>query len=331
MKKHYSIPVFVPHLGCQNECVFCDQEKITGQTGGFDEGAVRRTIEKFLGIIKNRIGINPVGTEIAFFGGSFTGLKREHMTRLLEIAGGYMERCEMIGGIRVSTRPDCISPEIVDILLRYNVKSVELGIQSMSDEVLAACKRGHTAKDTKKACGAIKSAGLQLTGQMMLGLPKSSREIDIKTAEEMADLGVGSARVYPTVVLQGTRLYSMYKSGEYEPITLDEAVFRAKEVKKVFDKNNIKILRMGLCASENINTRNCIGPYHPAFGELVEGELIYDDIQSMGNDPLVVRANKKFMSKVAGHGGKNAKRLKNVKIIEDNSVESVESYETCII
>ena len=278
MKKHYNIPIFITHSGCKNDCVFCNQKIITGQPESSGEQEIRETIEKFIDIIYSRIDNNNsfVGTEIAFFGGSFTGLERAQMIKLLEIANEYIDKYKIIDGIRSSTRPDYISQEIIEILQKYNVKSIELGIQSMFDEVLTACKRGCTVEDTERACGIIKSAGLNLTGQMMLGLPESSREKDIETALKLVDLGIDSARIYPTIVLQGTQLYNMYKRGEYEPLSLDEAVFRAKEVKKIFDLNNIDILRMGLCSSDNISGKSCIGPYHPAFGELVESEIIYD-------------------------------------------------------
>ena len=285
-------------------------------------------IDKNIDRIDGGLQDNCVGTEIAFFGGSFTGIDKQEMMKFLEIANEYI-----VGGapcgIRLSTRPDYISREIIDILLKYNVKSIELGIQSMFDDVLTACQRGHTVNDTENACEIIKSAGISLTGQMMIGLPESNREKDIETAVKLVNLGINSARVYPTVILSGTRLYDLYKNGEYDPLDLDEAVFRAKEIKKIFDLNNIEILRMGLCSSDDVNIKNSenmIGAYHPAFGELVEGEIIYDklvdDIQKNTEKYIIIRANKNNMSKVVGHKRKNIERLrakfpdKNIKIIK---------------
>ena len=328
MKKHYNIPIFVPHQGCPNDCVFCDQKQITGQSGEPDIPDIKEEIEKQINIVTDSLDKNPVKTEIAFFGGSFTGLEIAQMEKYLKLANEYIEKYK-IDGIRLSTRPDYISPQIIDILRRYNVTSVELGIQSMDDDVLAASGRGHTPEDSKRACALIKSAGLALTGQIMLGLPGSNFKSDMQTAEELAHLGIDSARIYPTIVLQGTRLYTMYKSGEYVPLELDEAILRAKEIKKLFDSFDIAILRMGLCSSDNINTKNCIGPYHPAFGELVEGELLYDklseEIKNIKSNSITIRINKKTMSKLVGHKKKNIERLKNLKtinIIEDNSINS---------
>jgi histone acetyltransferase (RNA polymerase elongator complex component) len=328
MKKHYNIPVFITHSGCKNNCVFCNQKIITGQDKSAGEQKARETIEDF---INNRIGNDSAGTEIAFFGGSFTGLERSEMINFLEIADEYMRRHKMITGIRISTRPDCISEEMIGILQKYRVKSIELGIQSMFDDVLSACKRGCTVKDAVRACRIVKSAGINLTGQMMLGLPGSDRAKDIETAKELARLGVDCARIYPTAVLADTELYSMFRRGEYEPIDLGEAVFRAKEIKKIFDKNNIAVLRTGLCSSDIKETDIIAGAYHPAFGELVEGEIIYDmlsekisrDELCSSGEILVLRVNKKNMSKVIGHKRRNIERLKTrfnlkyIKIVED--------------
>lgn len=335
MKKHYNIPVFITHSGCKNSCVFCNQKIITGQSESSGEPEIRQTIEKFIDIIDSiyrRADKNEnyfAGAEIAFFGGSFTGLEKSQMIKFLEIANEYISRHKLIDGIRISTRPDYISREIADILSKYNVKSAELGIQSMFDEVLTACKRGCTVKDAETACEIIKSSGINLTGQMMLGLPESSREKDIETAKRLVNLGVDCARIYPAVILSGTELYTMYKRGEYEPLSLDEAVFRAKEIKKIFDLNHIEILRMGLCSSD-INESDIIaGAYHPAFGELVESEIIYDmlveelrrDAQCASDrNDIIIRLNKKNMSKVVGHKRKNIERLGNIKIIEDNNI-----------
>ena len=342
MKKHYNIPVFITHSGCKNDCVFCNQKIITGQSESSGESETRAVIEKFISTHNknNRTGDDSddyACTEIAFFGGSFTGLEKSVMIKFLETANEYISENKIIKGIRISTRPDYISGEILDILLKYNVKSIELGIQSMFDDVLSACRRGHTVQDSERACKIIKSAGvnLNLTGQMMLGLPCSNRGKDIATAEKLADIGVDCARVYPAAVLAGTRLFDMYKSGEYVPLSLDEAVFRAKEIKKIFDLNKIKILRMGLCSSDIGKGRNgstviAAGPYHPAFGELVESEIIYDrlaeEIQEMcsnGYQPphtdtrdtrdtesIIIRVDKKDMSKTIGHKRKNIERLK---------------------
>ena len=320
--------------------MFCNQRIITGQSASLNESEVCETIDFYV----SRIDMN-VDTEIAFFGGSFTGLERSVMINLLEIAGEYIKKYKFIKGVRLSTRPDYINQEILDILLKYQVKNIELGIQSLFDDVLTACKRGCMAADCENACRLINLSGIGLTGQMMLGLPESNREKDIKTAEKFVNLGIKSARIYPAIVLRNTELYNMYERGEYTPVSLDEAVYSAKEIKKIFDKYNIKILRMGLCSSDNINLENCIGPYHPAFGELVESELIYEKLcediagespAACGRHPLlpkgagigsdiIIETSKKNISKVVGHGKANIIRLqekfsKNIKIVENNDI-----------
>jgi histone acetyltransferase (RNA polymerase elongator complex component) len=318
-----NIPVFITHAGCKNKCVFCNQRIITGQAA--DLSAVRETINYYLSRISKT-----ADTEIAFFGGSFTGLERNAMINLLEIAGEYIKRYEFIKGVRLSTRPDYINQEILDILLKYQVKNIELGIQSLFDNVLSVCRRGCTVADCENACKLINLSGIGLTGQIMLGLPGSSREKDIITAERLVRLGVKSARIYPAVVLRDTELYNMHGRGEYEPVSLNEAVYRAKEIKKIFDNNDIKILRMGLCSSDNINLDNCIGPYHPAFGELVEGELLYDklcaDLELIDANDIIIETAKKNISKVIGHSRVNiiklqAKFSKNIKIVENNDIK----------
>ncbi|MCL2773464.1 MAG: radical SAM protein [Oscillospiraceae bacterium] len=335
MKKHYNIPVFITHSGCKNDCVFCNQKVITGRSESAGVKEARETIEKFIDIISNfnRIDSNSVDTEIAFFGGSFTGLKREEMLEFLQIANEYINKYNFISGIRLSTRPDYISEEIVEILLKHKVKSIELGIQSMFDEVLTACKRGHTVKDTERACAIIKSVSINLTGQMMLGLPESDREKDIETAKMLVKLGINSARIYPTIILQNTMLYKIYEQNMYAPISIDDALYRAKEIKKIFDLNNIEILRMGLCSSDDVNVNACIGPYHPAFGELVESEIIYDslfeELTEIKNAErkFVIETAKTNMSKIVGHKRKNILRLrenfKNIEIVENNDIKEM--------
>lgn len=317
-----NIPVFITHAGCKNDCVFCNQKIITGQS--YDECKTREIIEFYLSRTKTN-----ANTEIAFFGGSFTGLEKGAMINLLEIAREYIDKYRL-AGVRLSTRPDYITQEILDILLKYKVKNIELGIQSMFDDVLNACNRGCTAADCENACKIISLTGIDLTGQIMLGLPESNRVKDAATAERLAELGIKFARIYPAVILRDTELYNMYERGEYAPVSLDEAVCRAKEIKKIFDARDIKILRMGLCSSENINLTDCIGPYHPAFGELVSSELFYDrlckDLAEINSRDIIIETAKKNISKIIGQGRKNIVRFegkfsKSIKIVEDNDIK----------
>ena len=243
MKRHVNIPIFIPHLGCPNQCVFCNQRSITG-VQDFKIESVREEIETALATINDT-----VEAEIAFFGGSFTGIDRELMICLLELANEYV-RCGRVSAIRCSTRPDYIDEDILAILKRYCVKTVELGLQSYDDAVLSACKRGHGSLDERRACEMIVGAGLELVGQMMIGLPESTPESEIATAQFIISSGAAGARIYPTVVFKDTELSDMASSNIYTPISLEEAVKRSATVFGLFIENNVKVIRVGLCATD---------------------------------------------------------------------------------
>lgn len=268
MKRHANIPVFIPHLGCPNACVFCDQRTISG-SADFDISSVGKTIDDSLESLRG----SGREVEIAFFGGSFTGIDRALMTQLLDIAQSYVGHG--VCGIRMSTRPDYIDEEIIDVLKRYTVSAVELGIQTMSKRVLEASRRGHLACDTRRAVRMLCESGFSVVGQMMIGLPSSTREDETECAREICSLGCTAARIYPTLVLRGTCLEQMMRDGEYTPLTLDDAVSRSADVLEIFEKNGVECLRIGLCDSELLHSsEHCAaGPVHPALGELVRGEL----------------------------------------------------------
>ena len=307
-KKHINIPIFIPHLGCPNDCAFCNQRSISGRMQ-FDISDVRRQIEEVLSTAGER------ECEIAFFGGSFTGIDRDLMVSLLEIAEEYV-RAGKVSSIRLSTRPDYISEEILDILGKYSVKTVELGIQSASDEVLAASKRGHTADDTVAACKLIRERGLDLVGQMMIGLPSSTLENEIETARLICELGACEARIYPIVILKNTHLVQMVENGEYTPLTEDELVSRSASVLSVFRERGVKVLRIGLHSGTELSSGDEIacGCYHPAMGELVEGEIYYRDIERAisdigGAEKITVTVPRGELSKAIGQNGRNRARL----------------------
>ena len=268
-KRHINIPVFIPHLGCPNDCIFCNQRSISGKRS-FDEGAVKGEIESALATIPG------CDAEIAFFGGSFTGIDRGLMIRLLDTAENFVREAR-VTGIRLSTRPDYISREILDILSRYTVRTIELGIQSMDDNVLSAAKRGHTAADSENACRLVREYGFSLVGQMMTGLPYSTPESETMTAERICELSADGARIYPTMVFHGTELEKMTLDGRYIPSELDDAVSRTAGVLGVFVSHGVPAIRIGLHSGETLYAEDGIacGAYHPAMGELVEGELYY--------------------------------------------------------
>ncbi|HHT53976.1 MAG TPA: radical SAM protein [Clostridiales bacterium] len=309
--RHINIPVFIPHLGCPHTCVFCNQRTITGRAK-FDVGLVRDEIETALSTISAGAGV-----EIAFFGGSFTGIDRRLMVYLLDVAKQFVDSGR-VGSIRLSTRPDYIDREILDLLKKYPVRTIELGIQSMDDRVLAASRRGHTSKDTETACRLIKEYGLELVGQMMVGLPGADLKSEVMTAREICRLEADGARVYPTVVFQGTGLAAMTAAGEYTPLDTEEAVCRTKEVLKVFAEQKVQVIRVGLCASEQLvsDTEVLGGASHAALGELAMGELYYELVcrELDRNRPptggnLVVFVPEGEISKATGHKKRNRERL----------------------
>ena len=268
MNRHINIPVFIPHMGCPNQCVFCDQHTISGACSFIRENAAGTIEEALVSIPSDAV------CEIAFFGGSFTGIDRTLMTDLLDMAQTYV-KSGRISGIRMSTRPDYIDEEVLRILSRYTIAAVELGIQSMDDGVLTACRRGHRAQDTEKACLLLREAGIPWVGQMMIGLPGSTPETELHCAREICRMGAASCRIYPTIVLHHTELAEMTASGVYVPLTVEEAADRSAAVLEVFLANGVECLRIGLCDSENLHDpASCMaGPVHPAMGELVAGRI----------------------------------------------------------
>ena len=329
MKKHRNIPIFVPHLGCPNTCVFCNQRKISGHEKA-DFSSVEKEIEEALTTI-------PAGVEvqIAFFGGSFTGIDRGDMIYLLETAKKYIDAGK-VGSIRLSTRPDYIDGEILDILERYGVKTIELGIQSMSDEVLKASGRGHTAAQTEQACKMICARGFELVGQMMTGLPGSDLEKDKYTAERICQMGARGARIYPTVVFRGTELENMAHRGEYESREMEKVIAEGAELLPIFARHGVKIIRIGLQASELLTEgEETASPYHEATGELIwsrayrnmaENLLLRADTKGK---LAVITVPKGATSKMVGQNKENVKYLKEkyslwgVKVLENDEFESI--------
>lgn len=276
VRSHANIPVFIPHLGCPNQCVFCDQRAISGVCE-FSEEDVTRQIEEALHTLDG----SGKECEIAFFGGSFTGIDRALMIRLLDLAESYVQSGKVLG-IRMSTRPDYIDDEIIDIIGGYTLTEVELGVQSMTDRVLASSKRGHTVSDTVLACKKLKTAGIPFVGQMMIGLPASAAEDEIYCAERICELGAVGSRIYPTVVFRRTELKNMSECGNYTPLSTEEAVCRSANALEVFVSHGVKCLRIGLCESEALHSEEkyYAGPSHPAIGELVRGELYFRRIKN---------------------------------------------------
>lgn len=311
MARHINVPVFIPHLGCPNQCVFCNQRTISG-TEHFDPDGVRDIIEEALST-----AAPDDECEIAFFGGSFTGIDRALMLRLLSISDEFYD-AGRISSVRCSTRPDYIDDEILDILAEHHVETVELGLQSTCDDVLSASRRGHTRDDEERACRLITARGFSLVGQMMIGLPDSTLEKELETARFIIESGAVGARIYPTVVFKDTPLCTLAECGEYAPLSVDDAVERSASVLSLFVDAGIPVIRIGLCSSENLSSEDkyFAGPNHPALGELVESRLylkrITEKIESGEIRPSSVRIHipRGATSKAIGQKRENKRRLR---------------------
>ena len=280
MKRNSIIPIFVPHLGCKNDCSFCNQKSISGQIKEVTKDDVKETIEMYLNDFNNDID----NVEVAFFGGSFTGIDTEKQIELLEAVQPYI-KSKKVSSIRCSTRPDYINRDILKRLKKYHVKTIELGIQSSNDYILAKAKRGHTFKDVKKASKLIRRHRFILGHQMMVGLPESTFLDEMNTAKDLAKLKPKIMRIYPVLVIKGTELERQYLKREYEPLEVNQAVSRCKDLCYFFDKKKIKVIRVGLQSTDTISdpSKNKLseviaGPYHEAFRQLVDTQIFYDKI-----------------------------------------------------
>lgn len=299
----------------------------------FDISKVKEEIDSALKTVNSAQEV-----EIAFFGGSFTGIDRELMISLLKLAYQYIESGR-VSSVRCSTRPDYINEEILAILKQYGVKTIELGLQSSCEDVLLLTKRGHTLQDEAYACNLIVKNGFTLVGQMMIGLPGSTEESEIETARFIVKHGAQGARIYPTVVFFGTELCEMSIKGDYTPITIEEAVERSAKVLEIFRDNKVDVIRIGLCSSENLtDDEKCYaGPNHPALGEMVENAVYYNKIaaclkKSQLNEgaTLKVYVAKGCLSKAIGQKKSNVYKLirnfgfRDVKIKEDDRLSGYE-------
>ncbi len=264
-KKRLIIPIFIPFGGCPHKCVFCDQAGITGSSRMPSIEDVEATVESYLSTWR---GDGP--REIAFYGGSFTGLDKDMQRAYLE-AGRYFVEAGMVDSLRLSTRPDYITAEKVEFLKRYHVRTIELGVQSSSDEVLRLSGRGHSFNDTTRVVGLLKDGGVVVGLQLMPGLPGDTRETILKTSRDAAGLKPDFVRLYPALVMKNTPLHEMYKRGEYRPWALDDMVELLGEVMEVFDKASVKVIRVGLQPTAELEESIVAGPYHPAIRDLVRG------------------------------------------------------------
>lgn len=303
--RHINVALFTVHKGCPHACSFCNQRSITGEIREITPQDVRNAAETALESIDEKTA---KAGEIAFFGGSFTMIERGYMVSLLEAAYEYVSAGKF-GGIRISTRPDGISEEICLLLKEYGVKAVELGAQSLDDGVLALNERGHTAAQVTEAVRMLKSFGFETGLQMMTGLYGSTAEDSIETAKKIIELHPDTVRIYPTVVLKNTKLYSLMQDGKYKPDGVEEAVELCAKLIPMFETAGINIIRVGLHSGGGVDGEYAAGAYHPALRELCESRIFRDlaekELNGLPEGSYTIVVPDGCRSKMTGHHRSN--------------------------
>ncbi len=328
--KRFIIPIFISHFGCPYRCVYCDQNRIARPASNLPSPEeVHREIEWYLRVgVRKRSGVRMV--QVAFYGGSFTALPAETQEGLLRSVAPFVGDGK-VHSLRVSTRPDYISSEIMETLKAGKVTTVELGVQSMDDEVLRATRRGHGGKEVKRAVKELHQRGFEVGVQLMIGLPRDTPERFASTVEEVIRMRPHFVRIYPTLVIKGTVLERWFQEGRYRPITLEEAITLTKGALQRFCQAKIPVIRVGLQPTPSLEAKGTIvaGPYHPAFRQLVEGSILYEQAASLlaishveKGSPLIFLISPQDISNFYGQGGQNIKRLKEVFGLEEIRVEA---------
>jgi radical SAM superfamily enzyme len=329
-RKHVNIPIFISHEGCPNDCVFCNQRKITAKAKAMTLQEVSEQMMSYYSTIDDETYV-----ELAFFGGSFTGIDTRLQEDYLKLAYDY-KKTGKIQAIRLSTRPDYITRDILERLRLYQVDTIELGVQSLDENVLKASNRGHLVSDVYQAVRLIKSYGFRLGIQLMVGLPEDTKERAVLSSKLTALLKPDFVRIYPTLVIRETELLELYKQGKYKPLSIETAVDWTKEMYQVFLKNQIPVIRIGLQPTDLIAEGKEVlyGPFHPAFRQLVESAYFLDTMKCMlstqsvqVNEHSVIKifCNPKDLSQVIGHKRMNLRELKkdfpNLQIVPDKSIK----------
>lgn len=322
------VPVFIPHLGCPYACVYCDQRRISGQHGPVSEALVEQAVESAAAL--PRTGAR---RQLAFYGGSFTAIPARKQIRLLIPAKAAIDRGE-IDCIRLSTRPDAIDPETLDRLRTYGVETIELGAQSMDDEVLRLSGRGHTASDVAAASEMIRAAGFRLVLQMMTGLPGDTPDRAIETARRLISLRPDGVRIYPTVIVRGTELHELWLAGRYREHTVEDAVSICAKLVPLFERAGIEVIRVGLDPTEELSGGEAVaGAYHPALGELVRSRIWLDKARGLLKDlprgsAVVLGAPPEKLSQVIGQRRGNVRALIEELGLRELRVRALEEGET---
>ena len=316
MVKPLVIPIFIPHSGCPHQCAFCNQSIITNQKSKLpDKNQIDDIITQYLQYKGKRERV-----ELAFFGGNFLGLPRKDISNLLKKVNPYTVK-NKIDGIRFSTRPDTINPQTLDIISPFKISTIELGVQSMNDEVLLKSRRGHTASDTIKAVDLLKKYSFTIGAQVMAGLPGDNENLLLKSTRQVTELKPDFARIYPLMVLKGSLMEQWYKKGLYKPLRLEESVKIVKKMYQIFKAANIDVIRMGLQASDMMEDESMVlaGPWHPAFGHLVFSRIFYDTIckkldqtpELLKAENIILNVHPKSESRLRGNKNSNLKKLES--------------------
>lgn len=328
-KRHYIIPIFVSHRGCPHDCIFCNQKKITGSGGDVSGDEVKLKIDEYLKTIPRE----NTRIELAFFGGSFTAIPIEQQKELLGAVQDYLKQ-GVISNIRISTRPDCIDEKIIEVLKYYGVKIVELGVQSMDEEVLKLSNRGHSTEAVVNAIALLKQNGFIVGVQVMVGLPGDTKQKSIDTVRRLVSLKPHIARIYPALVIRNTYMEQMYYKGLYNPFSLEKTIDICKKLLIIFERNNIEVIRIGLQPTENIDEGKEVvaGPFHPSMRQLVVAALYRDVLEYAISsiipiDNVEIYVNPKEISDIIGQKRANIEYLKekfnirNVAIFQTSKIE----------
>jgi histone acetyltransferase (RNA polymerase elongator complex component) len=329
----FVVPVFIPQSGCPHRCAFCNQHAVTGADARLPSlDTLQTDIRRFLGYRRE----NRTETEISFFGGNFLGQDHETIVTLLDAAAAFVRSGEA-QGIRFSTRPDTIDNDRLALISGYPVKTVEIGAQSMDDKVLTLSRRGHSSLETVRAVHLLKQNGYKTWLQIMVGLPGENHASAMETGRQIASLSPDFVRIYPTLVIRDSLLERWYKSGAYEPLTLDGCIDLVKKLFLLFSEKNIPVIRVGLQANEGLDTgRDLVaGPYHPAMGQLVLSEIFFDKavaaVDSPGITELTLFVNPRMISTMRGQKNTNISRLKTrfshlgaIRVIPDPDLDELD-------
>lgn len=330
-RKHFTIPVFIPEMACPHQCIYCNQHLISGAKKIPDEKEVISIIEKYLSTIDYKN--NEV--EVGFFGGSFTGIPIVQQVNYLKLVQPYIE-IGIVKSVRISTRPDYINEEVLKILKEYKVKTIELGAQSLDDEVLELSERGHTVAHVENAALRIKAMGFELGLQMMIGLPDDNLEKSIATAEKIIGLKANNTRIYPCLVIKNTKLENLYNQSKYKVLTINECVVYLKHLIPLFESADIQILRIGLHPSKDFDDGAFIaGPFHPSLRQLAETEIWFDKFKNLErksdkSKEIVIYVSVNERNNSIGYQAKNKKYLeqyfKKVSFVIDNILNKKDYY-----